>query len=392
MKGIPTKEYKRLIEFVNENNHKRYEHSLILDIGSRACRILITSKSPGTNDWSDERTTYQRSIKSNWKKLVEGERNILDFTSDRNTIRFFNELRTYVQELKKFKFVESEDMVATGSALFREIGNRGDFLSAFRGYTGLGLKIPEPHEESMLSHVALFHTLAINNLNYTARDDEFPHILVDQGGWSLDVSYSVPKQKKIFHLGSTTKLNESFLLEEYHDKMSPGIFSPWPENLSVDEVKHSLDEMNSKIKARIQTAIPPGRIPKGNAIFYVTGDVIKNILSRNNLHHEHNAEIEVSAIDPIAELERSLKFLSVEKGGIAIWRLKSDKQVRRILRKHFRKRVLKLLLIELGARTLRYCGFGLRYGVYYYKYHPTELSFPGNEISCVSRGTGPTPN
>lgn len=310
----------------------------VFDIGTRATRLLVSDTEDGSFRYRN------RGALTHIGEMFTSEDDI--------SIEGFQKT---VDTMKEFMEETGEELgvqqyVAVGTAALRRAHNRHILLDYVQTQLGLPIQILEEEEEAYLSLLSVFCHFRSDLMH------EQPIILIDQGGGSTEISCGRMSRNGYEFLGlESLELGTVLLKNRFLASRRSRINESYRETLAY--IREELDKHH--IFPGLQGAYPERAFAMGSVITNLTGkkgnfkqngSIITlermNTLLRNKV--EFYQANDLKTIEDLAEEERTNEDLSKEL--LMIYGLP----------------VYVGLLDKYHLNRLTVCGYGLRYGVFWY--------------------------
>lgn len=345
----------------------------VFDLGTRASRLLVGPKHvPST---IDSATFFNVGSVNNLGSSVNRLGGDTDIQCEgiQGVVRF---IREYVTILQHFG-VEKSDITAVGTAVFRWIKNQSEVCRAVEQATGISLTIISKSDEALFSLVGVAFSLGLNHgLNADTFDDDDVILLIDQGGGSTEVSYVFPNNLDAFGVHSIDQLGTIALRDLFLTMGEDG------KRLEPSANQRRISAQNERVQAHIAKVIRdwegyPQLVGKKIHVYAMGSAIVKMhrkstpALIHNKVTTTKNIRTFVndagSKLDESTQQVRTLyKALQAAQGPVSQGEEVGylDRQLVAV----YGLPVYACLLDKFSVDHLRICGYGLRYGAYYWIY------------------------
>lgn len=338
----------------------------VFDIGTKASRILVGPKAP-PEVWQKD-TFFNDGEKTNFGSFVSRVGGLVrdDNLGLRKIISFMHDYSALLHGYG----IPVEDVTVTGTAVFRWIKNQSEVIDSIRKATGLTLNILQGEREAMCGLACANATYNFRRLPEDTSEDEQDGVLlmIDQGGGSTDISYLDLKTgsmqfKSLDEIG-TVALQEWFLTRSgtaSDVKVDPATNQrriSTQNNRVRDHIKHELSKWSGFSEIAERRIIP-----------YAMGSAVTNCVTGNNFQIHNRklttaqmlemADRQCARIDGSMQQVRTLYNQMSEPGGDDI-----DSTLTIL----YGLPVYAAILEKFSLDHVFICGYGLRYGVYCFRY------------------------
>ncbi|OGR02951.1 MAG: hypothetical protein A2284_09610 [Deltaproteobacteria bacterium RIFOXYA12_FULL_61_11] len=355
----PTNRYPRLLRYFDrERGFGLHHHVAIFDLGTRAVRVLVAPRVLESEDWNRERFYNAASMLELGTELVRnGFQLSLSSLSLARTIEFVIGFRD-VLVAHGFR---PEDFYLVGTAVFRWMRNREEVLRYLFETTALTPSILDDRSEALAGLDGLLATYRVpaSKATMSFPTEAFRLVLIDQGGGSTEVSSAVVGREDpglithSFDLLGSMSLRERFLSPALGTLTSRSVLQRW------------LAGLEPEVEAHIESELEPFALSwtKGAPLIgYAVGTAIVRCSPLRNNHDLHNQLLDLSQLEGsrVELRERIHSILDRGRGDFA-----ACPGVEYLLDRLLGLAVYRTLLRRFGLTTVRLCGYGLRYGVYW---------------------------
>ena len=307
----------------------------IIDIGTRAVRLMLISAAQPAERRSESALTHLGQYLG-----PEG-------LSEEGVERLISALRSCFE---RFEGPLAERYYAVGTAALRSAQNQPEVLERIEESLGLSVTILSGEEEAYLSLIPVFEHFK------PLLEAGAPFLLIDQGGGSTELSVG-RAQGTLQLLGGrslplgTERLKASFLREP------------------TSSVAESWRRVSAELQEQLCTYEPAALFGSSSALIpragFAMGSVITRHTGRPNNRKQHGAVLE------LAGLERRLSLLQrryqSEGRSVEEWvATHAGSTLDHELLSLFGLPLYCALSRAHQLDRLQVCGYGLRYGVYYY--------------------------
>ncbi len=378
-------DFNRLISYLKSNDQK--ELTVIFDIGTKACRVIIAPKSvpPALFGQWDRSTFYNASGYYRLGEDVDPINNELNPRSSKlySVIKFVQFFRNY---LIKHDWVKERDIHVFGTEVFRWLTNQDEILKVFKERTSLDLKVLSEDQESYFSLISLQYTSEFVNdekISTPKLDDVESVFLIDQGGGSTEVSFykvnnpSLNKHTSIGKFGTVSLGEIFFRLDSKGYTIDPRVAN-YP-------VPQQIDSLNSYIEKGLSEWELFEEPLKSKTVFYGMGSALHNMVRYSNID-SHNRVISLDRIeDKLQSITLKLNS-SYSRISDLFHKIEADQLPQEDVNQltlFYGLPVYAHLLRRFNASEIRLAGFGLRYGIYVYLYATERSSLSDKEISDI---------
>jgi exopolyphosphatase/pppGpp-phosphohydrolase len=355
---------RRLHEYLTRDKSPKVA---VFDIGTKASRILVGPKTP-PEVWQKD-TFFNDGEKTNFGSFVSrvggvvrddnaGLQQVISFMSDYGAV-----LHDYGMPL--------EDVTVTGTAVFRWIKNQEDVIESIRRATGLTLHILQGEREAMCGLACAAATSGFRRRPEDTVEDEQDSVLlmIDQGGGSTDISVMYRQgEKQQLQFISLDEIGTVALQEWFLTRSGAS-------DAKVDPATNQrrISTQNNRVRDHITRELAkwPGfsDIAGRRIMPYAMGSAITNCVNGTNFQI-HNRKLTIAQMLEIADRQcaridgsmqqvRTLFNLMGEPTG---------KDIDDTLTILYGLPVYAAILEKFSLDHLFICGYGLRYGVYCFRY------------------------
>jgi exopolyphosphatase/pppGpp-phosphohydrolase len=338
------------------------EKVVFFDIGTKAIRILIGPKDIPIESW--ERHHFFNDATLTYLGAETGVNRELAQTSSalKQIISFINR---YVDLLTPNE-ISTENFFAFGTAVFRWLSNKKEIVNHIKKETDLDIKILSQEDEATFTLCSVTETYQMRRKAPPLDIDNDILLLLDQGGGSMEVSYSSPCFTNIglhsFDDLGTIALQQRFFNTDQHGNNIDPIH-----NQTQVSAQHKY--ILTYIEARITKWIGYPVIQKNNIHVYAMGSAVGSLFRGSN-YEVHNRKI-----TPQIMHERMHKYNKhIENNTQSVASLYREIQEDKILmRKNqieetllfiYGLPVYAAILKRFSVEHMHMCGYGLRYGVF----------------------------
>jgi exopolyphosphatase/pppGpp-phosphohydrolase len=359
--------FERLDRYLNSETGP---YVCIFDIGTRAARILVGPKQVPTHSWGPG-AFFNDALLTNLGAEVNRYHKNIDVNSE-TLGKIINFIKEYKQFLRDRNVAEN-DFSAVGTAVFRWMKNLNEVLKVIRDKTDVDIRVIEDNEEAFFSTASLFMTYKFRR--DTSTSNEFNSndalVLLDQGGGSMEVSYSLighqdKSQVKSFDELGTIALRNKFFTDGLEGRVDPGS--------NQRQIKKQNERITEFIEDRIKQWTGFPELEGKQVHIYAMGSAITNCVNGNN-YKIHNKELKKGEIEK--RVEECCSSLEASQSQVrtlykALQNLKNEEQKSKLdnlLVTLYGLPVYIKMMDRLGADHLRISGYALRYGIYVLKYH-----------------------
>ena len=339
--------------------------NIIIDIGTKACKILIANKKALSSFTFDNFSNY-----GNLTLLgkVNNDNNILK-SKLFNTIATINEFKIKVK--KDFNIeINNNNTLAVGTAVFRNANNGELAAQILEKRTGIKVNILSDENEAKFSMIGAIESMGQN----IKKNEEI--MLIDQGGASTEISFASYKktEKIIFNSLQSLDIGTVELQKSIFNKKN------FPESLDT-----IYDKLITKVRDNIKKEL--SYKTKNNIILYGLGSGITIMTNKKGNRNQHGFKLDSDKINQIAN-----KTLYDNEKSNLLWKIKPNinsnypdgikmtvAELYGILTKDKNENrhlmdSLSILLARIAFKEImdhykvdevNVCGTGLRYGVFY---------------------------
>lgn len=358
--GLKNQVKERLKKYIQQKKETQVPLTVIFDVGTKAIRILIGSKHISNASWVQQ-DFFNDAILTHLGSDIG-----FDGTVKQNSlalkkiIHFVNE---YYKQLKDT--IDINDFFVIGTAAFRWMKNRDEIISYFQSQTKLTLRVFSQEEEARFSLCAVMATYNMRRPVFPLEEDtEAVIMLLDQGGGSMEVSYT---EMNLTHMGlhSFDDLG-SIALRKRLFEMGPND-TPIDPNTNRNRISTQQQQVQNHIEKRVQEWEGYPEIKGKNIYLYALGSAASCLFQGSNFD-AHNRVIQKEAM--IARIREASQSMNTNAEYVSTL----YKEVRATTASRKNKQEENLLLLcgvsayvevmeKFGVDELRMCGYGLRYGV-----------------------------
>lgn len=358
----------RLHAFLNKNRGR--ELVAVFDIGTKAARVLVGFKKVPLTD----STWVPDSFFNAGQVFNLGE----DFNQFNRVVNIEQSpaLKGVILFIKKYNNtliaagLNPANIVIVGTAVFRWMKNRLEVIEKIQKETGLLLKVITHKAEAFYSSLAVFHTRDFGKEKIktdSGFDENDVFLLFDQGGGSIEISY--------FHPVNISKGNQDSLNELGTVALQENFFSLGGTKIDPSKNQTKISTQFERINAFVDenvnawTGFPELSGEKYRFYAFGMGTAISACFRGGSQFGLNNR---------LLSIERMEGLLRDYADGLE----KRSGQVRTLYREvkghrgeHVERLEKQLLLLyglpvyikllrKFNLNEVRYCSFGLRYGVY----------------------------
>lgn len=350
----------------------------IFDVGTKATKLLVGPKTPP----SGERWRKDAFFNDGQLFSLGGDfdlfRNRIDIRAS-GAIEGVCFLVRYYTDLLTKCGVAPGDIHGVGTAVFRWLNNREDVLDHIRTRAGLDVHVLTPDDEAFLSCYAIQHTHNVGTGDGAfGRDDVI--LLFDQGGGSTEVSYFHPydfsrMKRHSLNIFGTVYLQRWFF--DLRDAKDPhGEPDPWK---NMNRISKQVERVREHLQKRVADWEGfPDLVGRGNVHAYGMGTALSKCL-KGNIFTQHNKVLTIAAMESIldrncSDLDTSKQRVRTLYAALRNEQAAGGKELSDRLVLLYGVPVYQQLLKKFGIDSLRFAGFGLRYGAYLAVCNGMELS------------------
>lgn len=341
----------RLEKYLEGLRRRGVGATAVFDIGTKAVRVLVAPKTPPREEWS-RATFYNDALVANLGTRLGPD---LALPIDGNEA--LEDVVAFVADYGRFlaeRGVASADMHAVGTAIFRWMANQVAVAEHVRRRTGLTVRVLGAEQEAMLSLEAIRATYAFGPRRPTAAFDYL--LLLDQGGGSLEISAS-SLDGAVARFASIDRLGSIYLRARFLEVGGPG---------AAAEAR--VAALKADVAARI--AEWPGfeELAGKRLLAYGMGSALAACLPRMHNFFMHNAVLTREEIERRFD-EAAQSLAGKEAGELAEAAGETDEAENdNELTVAYGVPVFLTMLERFGLPSIRFAGYGLRYGVYLWLY------------------------
>lgn len=358
----------------------------VFDIGTKAGRILIGPKEvPAKGDWNPA-SFYNDGEAFFLGKAVNSFLRTIDVDTDEAFQKVVSFIKSY-KEILVQKGVDENDIIAVGTAVFRWVVNRDELINKIKEEAGIRLIIADEEKESLVSmySIVFTHNFSMNERLVPRKFEEDDVILlIDQGGGSTEVSYFFPRNVNNFGVSSLDECGTVALQKLFYTLNSDDLESRTAPELNYVPVEKQFERIGDFIEKTVDDWPGYPELAQKNIIAYAMGSAFSDSLPRppwsetnpkrrRNNFTQHNMGLSRTRVLEVIEefgnrLDDSLEevcdlYNLLEKNDNAITRkMEKDLTVSYGLPVYFK------LMEKFNLRDISFAGFGLRYGIYIYRY------------------------
>jgi exopolyphosphatase/pppGpp-phosphohydrolase len=347
---------------------------VLFDIGTRATRLLIGSEI--RHGWG-QFDFFNDAILTNIGSEVSRAHNTLrvDSQSLKNIIEFMGDYISLLKDNNK-KF----NVTAVGTAVFRNLENKSEVIDKIYSSISLKVKIITPWVESFLSLNALRGSYLLRRESFPEFTDDDVILLIDQGGGSLEISYFFPENQQKRGWYSFADLGTITIRWNF---FSTGINRDVEPSSNTISIEDQFTRLNSFITDKVEKWAGFPEILGKKLHIYAMGSAITSCYPGKTNFSVHN-QIVNSMETPIDEgplpnmkqiINHNCSSLSRFGNVTDLWSAVGEESISnetinetndldRQLVAAQGLPVFKGLLDKFGEKSLRICGYGLRYGIY----------------------------
>jgi len=341
--------------------------AVVFDVGTRAARALVGPRRP-PDIWKAQTFFNDGALfqLGNDVERFDGALPPDESPALEKVVRFMEIYR----DLFLREGGSMEDAHGVGTAVFRWLSNREEVVKHIRERTGIAFKVLDQDTEATLSLAAIIRTAgfdASGPITERVKDEE-AILLVDQGGGSVEISYTFPGNLSRGDRHSIDQLGTTSLREKLFTLTPQGHIPP---HLNTRPLDQQYEDFLRFIQESIEGWEGYPELSKTRIRPYGMGSAASSCLGKGNNFTHHNQVL-------TAEFLR--EFLAKARKGFGASNLPVKSFYELASRKEHSDRmdsqlvqlcglpVYLFLLDKFSLDRMRYAGYGLRYGVYVWKY------------------------
>lgn len=338
----------RLEKYIDGLRRRQTGVVAVFDVGTKAVRVIVAPMTPPRDEWT-RATFYNDASVANLGSRLRPD---LDLPIDGNEA--LEDVVGFMADYVRFlgdRGVAPADMHAVGTAIFRWMGNQRAVVEHIKRRTGVMLQVLGADQEAMLSHEAIRATY---RLGQRRPADDFDYLLLlDQGGGSLEVSLS-DHEGRVSRCDSIDKLGSVYLRARFFEVGGPS---------AAAETR--IAALKADVSERIAAWPGFAELAGAKLLVYGMGSALAACLPRMHNFFMHNTVLTRDEID-----RRFLEAAQVLEGKHA-GELDADgepEDADNELTVVYGVPVYQALMDRFGLGSIRFAGYGLRYGVYLWIY------------------------
>ncbi len=354
---------------------------VVVDIGTRAARVIVGPKELPRDDWH-RRLFFNDSLLTDLGAEVDRFDHRLDPSNPvfQMLLDFVGTYRTFLDGV-----VDEQDFTVLGTAVFRWLDNLEEIQLVLQEHLGLPLRVLGDHHEALYATASITQTHGFRRRRGDSTEirPEDAILLLDQGGGSMEISYTFPSHPQRFEVHSLDRLGTVALRERFFSMgATGGLVEPSSNHRSFEaqhaRVLHYIHEqldawggypalhdqrvhayaMGSAITEALKAGRRGGMSNHAMHNRVLTRARLEELIAREHSffreNHPQVASIYQGLLEEESSRDRHLKNPEVDLG----------KRLAMLYGLTAYHRALK----RLGLRRLRVCGYGLRYGVFVWRY------------------------
>ena len=365
MQGIE----RRLSDFVGNDASN---HVAVFDVGTRATRLLVAPLTVPRGEWQPQYFFNTRNISRIGGDVGRAQSN-LEVDNSAALDRAAQFIGSYHRFLTS-RGIQSQNVHAVGTAVFRWLENRAEVLESIRQRTGVMIRILEDQEEAQMSLAGIQFTHDKRPGGPVIGEHD-AIVLIDQGGGSTEVSYSTADGKtadlhSFDEFGTVALRHKFFWTGAEGQRVEP--------EMNRRRILTQIDWITAMAEDVIERWPGYATLGRRKLHVYGMGSAITNCFPGIGNFRVHNQRLALDRIRAlIADHGEALDYSREQI--MTLWRRYKAEEylIDKDDKDNLENRLLGLyglpvfvkLLEKFKTNELRICGFGLRYAYYLWKYH-----------------------